>query len=298
MKSIFNRIVAKTFITAALLLGTNVSQANEVELDMHVYNPQEHATFAVTSTLITGPTEAILFDAQFERSNAIDLINMVKAYGKKLTTIYISHADPDYYFGLDVIKEAFPDARVVATPATLKKMKSNMKPKLAYWGPKMGDEAPKELIVPEALKSDTLKVDGVPIKTIGFNGHDPLHTFAWIPTEKTVVGGVVLLENMHLWMADNQTTESRESWLKTLDNIEALKPERIIAGHFRGATKADTSIIDFSRKYVKDFEAANAKAANAEELIKAMLDIYPNLAEENTLEFSAKVVKGDIKWPQ
>lgn len=298
MKSIFNRIVAKTFITAALLLGTNVSQANEVELDMHVYNPQEHATFAVTSTLITGPTEAILFDAQFERSNAIDLINMVKAYGKKLTTIYISHADPDYYFGLDVIKEAFPDARVVATPATLKKMKSNMKPKLAYWGPKMGDEAPKELIVPEALKSDTLKVDGVPIKIIGFNGHDPLHTFAWIPTEKTVVGGVVLLENMHLWMADNQTTESRESWLKTLDNIEALKPERIIAGHFRGATKADTSIIDFSRKYVKDFEAANAKAANAEELIKAMLDIYPNLAEENTLEFSAKVVKGDIKWPQ
>ena len=223
---------------------------------------------------------------------------MVKAYGKKLTTIYISHADPDYYFGLDVIKEAFPDARVVATPATLKKMKSNMEPKLAYWGPKMGDDAPQKLVVPEALKKDTLTVDGVPIKIIGFNGHDPLHTFAWVPSEKTVVGGVVLLENMHLWMADNQTTESRKSWLKTLDNVEALKPERIIAGHFRGTTKADTSIIDFSRKYVENFEAANAKTANAEELIQAMLEIYPNLAEENTLEFSAKVVKGDIKWPQ
>ena len=77
-----------------------------------------------------------------------------------------------------------------------------------------------------------------------------------------------------------------------------LKPQRVIAGHFLGETKADTSIIQFTADYIRDFERMNGQSNNAAELTEKMKAEYPKLHEEGTLEFSAKVVKGDIKWPQ
>ena len=43
----------------------------------------------------------------------------IQASGKRLTTIYVSQSDPDYYFSLGPIKAAFPEARVLAAPAAV-----------------------------------------------------------------------------------------------------------------------------------------------------------------------------------
>jgi glyoxylase-like metal-dependent hydrolase (beta-lactamase superfamily II) len=64
------------------------------------------------------------------------------ASGKHLTTIYISHGDPDYYFGLDTLTQAFPDAKVLASAATVAHIRKTMDAKLAYWGPQMGADKP------------------------------------------------------------------------------------------------------------------------------------------------------------
>ena len=36
--------------------------------------------------------------------------------GKALTKVVISHADPDFYWGAEVIADAFPEAEFLATP--------------------------------------------------------------------------------------------------------------------------------------------------------------------------------------
>ena len=113
-----------------------------------------------------------------------------------------------------------------------------------------------------------------------------------------VVGGVVLMENMHLWMADAKTPAEREAWLTTLDRMAELQPERVIAGHFIGRTKADSRVIEFNREYLRTFNRLAGNSKTAAELIAGMKQAYPQLAEEKTLEFSAGVVKGDIRWPQ
>jgi glyoxylase-like metal-dependent hydrolase (beta-lactamase superfamily II) len=287
-------LVASIGITAC----SGLQSKSATELDLHVYYPQGQSLFPVTSTLITGPNEAILVDAQFQKNDAENLVNLIRASGKQLTTIYISHGDPDYYFGLDVLAAAFPEARIVATPATVAKIAKTMKGKQIYWGPILKDNAPKKLILPQALTTDLLSIDGKSIQIIGFNGHDPDHTFAWIPSEKTVLGGVVLSENMHIWMADNKTTESRNKWIKTLDMMTALDPQRVIAGHFIGDTKADTRIIEFTKTYIQHFEQATNESINAAQLTEKMEALYPKDLNADSLEFSAKVVKGDIQWPQ
>ena len=71
-----------------LLAFTGLVQATPLQLQ--VYNPGEAAVFPVSSTLISGEREAILVDAQFSTREAAELVRLVKASGKRLTTIYIS----------------------------------------------------------------------------------------------------------------------------------------------------------------------------------------------------------------
>lgn len=157
---------------------------------------------------------------------------MIKASGKILTTVYISHSDPDFYFGLETIKAAFPKARILATPQTVAVIKSSMNGKLQYWGPILKDNAPKTVLLPEPLKGDTLKLEGHALKIVGLKGLSPDRTIVWVPTLNVVVGGVLVSGQEHLWLADTQSVESRQHWLKALDDIEALKPASVIPGHY------------------------------------------------------------------
>lgn len=90
--------------------------------------------FSVSSVLIEGRHDAILINAQFGASDARKLVELIRASGKQLTTIYISHGDPDYYFGLATLQDAFPQARIVATAQTVAHIQQTQAGKLAYWG--------------------------------------------------------------------------------------------------------------------------------------------------------------------
>lgn len=107
-------------------------------LQLTVYNPGTEALFPVSSVIVSGQHDAILVDAQFGKAQAEQVVEKLRASGKQLTTIYISHGDPDYYFGLDTLVSAFPKARVVATAPTVAHIKKTMDAKLAYWGPQRG----------------------------------------------------------------------------------------------------------------------------------------------------------------
>src|SRR3954462_15010759 len=69
-----------------------------------------------TATLITGEREALLGNAGFTRADGHRLVAEVLDSGRQLTKVFISHADPDYYWGAEVIADAFPQAQLVATP--------------------------------------------------------------------------------------------------------------------------------------------------------------------------------------
>ena len=269
-------------------------------LTFEVYNPGDKGLLPVTSTLIEGPTEAVLVDAQFQRSDAENLISLIKESGKTLTSIYISHGDPDYYFGLDALHAAFPDAKIVATQPTVEKIKATIEGKFTFWGPILKEDAPQELIVPDAIGDDSLEVDGTTIEIVGLEGHDPSHTSLWVPSERTVVGGVLVYDNSHIWQADNPTTKKRDDWQKSLDDLLALNPKRVIPGHFMGETNSQTvGSIAFTKAYVAAVEKNAALAKTSEDLVALMKAEFPALEERRTddLALGAKVVMGEMKWP-
>lgn len=280
-----------TLATAALAFA---AQASAAALTLDVYNPGAEAIFPVSSVLVSGAKDAILVDAQFGKSQAEQLVQKIRASGKHLTTIYISHGDPDYYFGLDTLTAAFPDAKVLAPQPVVDHIKATVAGKLEFWGPKMGADKPAKTIVPQVLEGHSLTLEGQPLDVIGLDGAQPDRSFVWIPSIKAVVGGVVVAENIHVWMADTQSAQSHTDWLATLQRIEQLKPLTVIPGHYLGSPSLKS--VAFTADYIKAFDLETAKAKDSAALIAAMKKRYPNLADESSLELSAKVAKGEMKW--
>ena len=230
------------------------------------------------------------------KAQAQQVVEKIRASGKHLTTIYISHGDPDYYFGLDTLTAAFPDAKVLASQPTVEHIKQTVDGKLAFWGPKMGADKPARTIVPEVLQGHSLSLEGKALEVIGLDGKQPDRSFVWIPSIKAVVGGVVVAENLHVWMADTQSAQSHKDWLATLARIEQLAPQTVVPGHYLGQSKGSLEAVRFTADYIRAFDAETARAANSAELVAAMKKRYPGLGEESSLELGAKVAKGEMKW--
>ncbi|BBV00423.1 MBL fold metallo-hydrolase [Providencia hangzhouensis] len=287
-----------TLLAATALFATTINLAQAETLTLDVYNPGNNSVFPVSSEIISGSSEVVLIDAQFQKNDAQQLVDKIKKLNKKLTTIYISHSDPDYYFGLDTLTSAFPEAKVIATANTVDAIKATKDGKLAYWGGVLKDEAPTHVIVPEVIKGDYFTVDGEKLEIKGLDGVSPDRTYLWVPSLKAVVGGVIVSDNIHVWVADTQTEESRKNWLQTLKDIKALNPATVVPGHFTGASKLDVTTVSFTQKYLQDFESAYKTSKNSGELIQKVAAKYPQLDDKSSLELSAKVIKGEMKWPQ
>ncbi|CQH45937.1 MBL fold metallo-hydrolase [Yersinia frederiksenii] len=286
-----------SFASMAIFAAASTAHA-ATPLKMEVYNPGEKSVFPVSSEIISGKTEVALIDAQFQRNDAEALVKKIQQSGKKLTTIYISQADPDFYFGLDVITKAFPQAKVLATPQTIEEIEATKAGKLAYWGPILKENAPTQVIVPQPLQGKSFTIDGQSIEVEGLDGLSPEKTFVWIPSLKAVVGGVMVSGNIHLWVADTQTPESRQHWLTTLEKIKALKPVTVVPGHYLDNAPQTLASVTFTQNYLATLNAEIPKAKDSAELIAAMKKHYPELKDESSLELSAKVLKNEMKWPQ
>lgn len=285
----------KSLLTLTLVSLTTLAHAAS-PLTMEVYNPGEKSVFPVSSEIVSGEKEVVLIDAQFQGNDAEQLIEKIKATGKTLTTVYISHSDPDFYFGLDKIKAAFPQAKIVATPETIAAIEASKEGKLAYWGPILKENAPQSVVVPQPLQGNSFMVDGQKIEV---KGPTPDRTYVWIPALKAVVGGVpVAGNNIHLWVADTQTPQSRADWQQTLESIKALKPKVVVPGHFLPGAPQTLESVTFTQNYLTTLEKALPKAKDSAQLIAVMKKQYPDLKDESSLELGAKVLKGEMKWPQ
>ena len=166
-----------------------------------------------------------MIDAGFTRADALRIAANVLDSGKQLTTIYVSQADPDYYFGVETLKEIFPQADVVTTRAVLDKLTPKLAGKVAFWGPKMGANAPRKPVLPRALEGNVLKLEDQIIEIRGTEGLLAHRPYAWIPSIKAIVGNIGVFGNMHVWTADTQTLAERAAWVAQLDEMAALKPD-------------------------------------------------------------------------
>ncbi|MBS1166306.1 MAG: metallo-beta-lactamase [Proteobacteria bacterium] len=293
------RQIMKTGIAlgAVAMAPASLALAGEAKLAFKHF-PAGPNGFFRAPVLVTGPTEALLIDAGFGYSDSRPLIDAIKASGKKLTTIYISQSDPDYYFSLKPIHEAFPDAKVLAASATLSAIKGNIEGKLALWGPMLKDNGPQtlaDIVIPEAFDGPSLSVDGEAVEIVTAKGLDN-RRYLWAPSLKAVFGGVLIFSGVHVWLADTPTREGRAAWIAALDEIAALKPAVVVPAHMVANAATDLSGVAHTKAYLLAFEEELPKATDAAALKAAMEARFPGLEMGVALDIGSKVLKGEMKW--
>jgi glyoxylase-like metal-dependent hydrolase (beta-lactamase superfamily II) len=189
--------------------------------------------------------------------------------------------------------KAFPDAKVVATAEVVKHIEATQAAKLAFWGPQMKDGAPKQLYVPQQIEANTFTIDG---EKVEIRQAAELCGVRLDPGEQAILGGTGVAWGMHVWTADTQSAESRLQWRKTLDDMAALHPQQVIPGHYLGTPPAADRAIAFTRDYLQQFEQALKTHKDSAGVIADMKQRWPQLAEVSSLELSAKVNTGEMKW--
>lgn len=291
-----NKFNLLPFIVALISAIFSISSyATNDELSIKVYNADSHS-FHVNSTLIYGEREAVVIDAGFTKADAYRIAANVLDTGKTLTTIFVSQADPDYYFGVETLKKIFPDARVLATPSVKAKIEQTVAGKVAFWGPKMGLNAPKAPIIPDAYTQQQFTVDGKAIEIKGSKSILAHRPYLWIPTERAVIGNIAIFGNLHVWTADIQTEELWQAWLTQLDEILALSPSIVVPGHMKQGQALDSSTIEFTKRYLTDFSLLKSQSKTSKDLIQQLNEKYPNAQLPIALNIGAKVHMGEMKW--
>ena len=165
--------------------------------------------------------------------------------------------------------------------------------KLQFWGPQMKDGAPTSLTVPQATTQTQFTVDGEPLELRHSNDYA---AYIWIPANRAIIGGTGAASGIHVWTADTQSEEQRSTWRNVLSEMQSLQPTQVVPGHYIGERPTGDKAIRFTQDYLQSFEQVLGAKKGSDYVIKTMTAAWPGLADASSLELSAKVNSGEMKW--
>ena len=274
------RCFASAMLGAILFTSSALAQSH---LELKVHTGHGFNGYDVNSTMISGEKDMIVIDPQFSLSEAHKLAAEILESKKNLTTIYITHPHPDHLFGLAVLKQAFPNAKIVALPATANAVKTAWPGRQKFWFPTYGNNIPgPDPVIPEELTTPVLTLEGEQFPITGpVPGSDGAgNSFVYIPSLKAVVTGDIVFDHVYFGVTRDK---AREDWNKTIEQITALQPATIVPGHEGPGATRDMRSIQFMKKYMADWDANFAASKNAAEMKAKVLAQYPGLGMEFTL---------------
>jgi len=255
---------------------------------------QGEATWPATAiSLISGEHDAVLIDALITREEAQRVVDWIRATGKNLTTIYITHGHGDHFFGLNTILAAFPNARAVTAPAVVPEAQGQLSPGLMqFWNAVFPGQIPGHPIVPEALEGDVIDLEGHELRIITVGQSDTgVSTIVHIPSLDAVIAGDVAYNGIHQWLAQTDH-EKRMGWIASVEKIEALEPKIVVASHKRPDARDDdpATILGNTKTYIRDFDRSLSESHSARELVDRMMVLHGGLGNPYTLWTAAQGV--------
>jgi glyoxylase-like metal-dependent hydrolase (beta-lactamase superfamily II) len=253
--------------------------------------------FWTNSVIIEGPHQVMLVDAQLTITNADRVLQEIRRTNKPLSVIYITHEHADHFLGLEVLKEAYPGVRVIATPAVADRIAGVYQEKLDKWKRLLGSGATSRVVAIGQFDGPAITFEGSRIEVFkSIQGDTDENTMLWIPGQRTLIAGDVVVNNMHLYTAETDG-KARAKWLNSLKTIRELHPLVVVPGHSRlGAPLDASTAVDFTENYLLAFEEELTKARDPVGLTNAMKKRFPSAEFLLALERGAMAnVKPDKK---
>ena len=230
-------------------------------------------------------------------SNAHRVVAEILETGKHLTTVYVTHAHPDHYFGLGPIHDAFPEARVTALPEVAATINKQFFGKIEHWEAVIGyTNVPRKQVEIEPLKDNFVELEGRCIEILPeIMGDLKYNTVVWIPCISTLYGSDILFNQAHPFTCE-VTAGERQQWIRDIERLEAMQPEVVIPGHQKPGMPFDTGSFTFTKDYLVATEEEIARTDSVGDFYYAMAQRFPEANLFISNEMNANVFKGGRVW--
>jgi len=223
--------------------------------------------FLVDSYAVVDGGEILLIDTQLVKPEVDKFIELVKGLDGKVTTIYITHPHPDHLMGAQWLLAAFPDAKLVAAPATVEVLKGSADKTLAfmkskdYFGGALKDVLADKAVVPEPIAGDTIKVGSTELKVLSYADAESKTAHPLYEAKSgSLFTGDLAYNNVHAWLKDTPPAK----WIAALEDLKKLGAKQVYPGH---GEPGGPEILDATLQYLQDFDAAVKASKNQKELV-------------------------------
>jgi cyclase len=180
--------------------------------------------------VIVGTTGVIVVDTKTTTDSEKGVIDEIaKITPKTVNTAIITHSDGDHVNGL----AAFPAGLTIIAQENCKK---EMEASAGSRNPAPQDRLPTKTYD----KTDTLTIDGIHIRLYHWApGHTSGDTVVYLPDEKIVFGGDMLVTNRPDTLIHMEKNGSAAGWIENAKGMVGLDADTYLTGHGEMMTKAD-----------------------------------------------------------
>ncbi|SFW79719.1 MBL fold metallo-hydrolase [Amycolatopsis australiensis] len=244
----------------------------------------------LSTTLISGAADAVLVDPPFTREQTRQVGDWIERSGKRLSQIYVTHGHGDHWFGAASLAGRFPGAAVHATEGTIRLMHASVTgPRKAFWDKLFPGQIPDTPVVARPLPADGIVLEGhrlIPVE-VGHSDCDD-STVLHVPALGLVVAGDVAYNNVHQYLADGGLDGGIDAWLGALDQVRALRPAAVVAGHKDPRRPDDPGILDETADYLRTAQRVLAGKPAPREFFDELTRRHPERLNPGTVWLNAQ----------
>jgi glyoxylase-like metal-dependent hydrolase (beta-lactamase superfamily II) len=215
--------IVRYCVVACSLFAVTVAAAAVGDVGVYTSPAKSYST---ASYWIEGAEGVFLIDTQFLPKEGIKAVELAeKTTGKKVTSAVVLHPNPDKFNGTALLQKrgikVFTSAQVAAQIASVHEIR------WGWFGEEFAPDYPREAAKPDVFGDKTLELnmDGLALKLhVMGKGASAAHVV--VQHRDHVFVGDLINPNNHAWLELGFIGD----WLARLDDIRALKPNKIFPG--------------------------------------------------------------------
>jgi glyoxylase-like metal-dependent hydrolase (beta-lactamase superfamily II) len=244
---------------------------------------------SVNAWIVSNATHVLVIDALRSESEAAELADAIKATGKTLWGVLVTHGHPDHYIGIRTLKERFADARIlVANQATKDDIVG-----FSMWMESVGwlEQIPRMKLKSasnpdgfdygatiEVLDRTALELPGGGRVELGtdYPATEAAHmTTVYLPDANALFTSDIVYHGVHAWAGPGVSRENIENWSRTIAVLKARYAHSgitLFPGH---GAPGGVELLDVIRSYLDDFLAAADTASSNADMTSRLNALYP-----------------------